>query len=235
MSTIGFITGYHEKSGTGSTGKPYTLYSFQLVDKDGGKLPGYYQCGFNKPACKDGDYVKLEVTAKGNNWEVVKDSIKTSKNPPAMPTLAPTEKKSGGGGYGGGAKTTKSDLFGDIGGYNTEDDIRRMSYSAARSTAVDVVALLLDNDALKLVKADTKAGAASRFDLITAAVDKLTVEYFYDSATGRKLESVADRGVPDLEGDGQELPDTTPDDFEDDDEFDNLDSPEFEDDDDDFE
>ena len=234
MITIGFITGYHEKSGTGSTGKPYTLYSFQMVDKDGNKLPGYYQCGFNKPACKDGDYVKLEVTAKGNNWEVTKDSIKTSKNPPAMPTIA-EEKKSGGykGGGGGGAKTTKSDLFGDIGGYNTEDDIRRMSYSAARTTATEVVKMLLEHDALKLVKADTKAGAASRFDLITAAVDKLTVEYFYDSATGRKLESVVDAGEPVPEGDG-DLPDTTPEDLEEDD-FDTLTSPEFEDDDDEFE
>ncbi len=237
MSVIAFVEKLNTKAGIGKNGNPYKLYSLKLQDKDGNLLPGYYQCNFDHPGCKDGDYVKLEANPKGDNWEVVKGSVKVSKNPPAKPASpsgTPNANKGGGGGYSA-PKAKTSDLFGEIGGYNTEDDIRRMSYSAARTTAVEVVGLLLANDAIKLVKADTKAGAASRFDLITAAVDKLTVEYFYDSATGRKLESVADTGNPDTSGDGA-LPDTE-EEFEEDDEFDNLMAERFDDaeDDDDFE
>ena len=224
--SIGFVEKLNTKSGQSARG-PWTLYSLRLQDKSGEMLPGWYSCGFTAPACKEGDYVKLDATAKGDNWEVVDGSIKVSKNPPAKPA-APQ----GGGGarkgsYGGGAKTTTSALFGDIGGYNTEDDIRRMSYSAARSTAVDVVALLLEAGAIPLVKATAKAGKAKNFDLVTAAVDKLTVEYFFDAASGRKLETVADTEV-DTAGDG-ELPDTEEDDFEDEvDGFEDGDDDDFE-------
>ncbi len=114
---------------------------------------------------------------------------------------------------GGGAKVKTSELFGEIGGYNTEDDIRRMSYAAAREDAVETVKMLLENNGLKLVTADSKAGFATRFDVITSAIDKLTVEYFFDAATGRKLDTVADAGTVDVEGDG-ELPDSDEPEFE---------------------
>ena len=219
MSVIGFVEKVSTKSGTSARG-PWTLYSLRLQDKGGDMLPGYYQCGFDSPGCKEGDYVKLEAAAKGDNWDVQKGSVRVSKNPPAKP--AAPEAPQGGGGAGGkksygGPKTKSSELFGEIGGYNTEDDIRRMSYSAARDHAIRVVGLLVDKGGIKLVKAESKAGAAKCFDLITGSVDKLTVEYFYDSATGRKLETVADK-ITDTEGDG-ELPDSKPDvdDFEADD------------------
>jgi len=230
MSVIGFVEKVSTKSGESSRG-PWTLYSLKLQDKGGDMLPGYYQCGFDHPGCKEGDYVKLEATAKGDNWDVQKGSVRVSKNPPAKPA-APASTGGGGGKKSyGGPKTKTSELFGEIGGYNTEDDIRRMSYSAARDHAISVVRLLVSSGGIKLVKAESKAGSAKCFDLITGAVDKLTVEYFYDSATGRKLETVADM-VLDTEGDG-DLPDSKPeakDDFEDDD-FEST----GEDDDDDFE
>jgi len=225
MSVIGFVTKLSVKTGTSGRG-PWSLYSMKLQDKSGEELPGWYSYGFEAPPCKEGDYVKLEATAKGDNWDITKGSLKTSKNPPAKP--AAPEQSGGGGKKGyGGPKTKTSELFGDIGGYNTEDDIRRMSYSAARDHAIRVAELLVSKGAIKLVKAESKAGAAKCFDIITAAVDKLTVEYFYDSATGRKLETVADT-VTDTAGDG-ELPDSAPeeaDPFEDD--FEKGDDDEFE-------
>jgi hypothetical protein len=232
MSVIGFVDKLNTKSGTSSKG-PWTLYSLRLQGKDGDILPGWYSCGFTAPACKEGDYVKLDATAKGDNWEVVDGSIKVSKNPPAKP--AAPENKGGGGKKGGysGPKTKTSELFGEIGGYNTEDDIRRMSYSAARSDAVTVAELLVTAGALPLVSPKSKAGKAKNFDIITAAVDKLTVEFFFDAATGRKLETVADTEV-DTSGDG-ELPDAEDesfdepkDDFEDEDFEDGADDDDFE-------
>lgn len=231
MSTVAFVEKVNSKSGTGRNGKPYTLYSMKLSDKEGNELPGWYQCGFSAPPCKEGDYVKLEATPKGNNFDVVDGTIKVSKNPPAKPAKKGNSGPGGGGGRAAPAPKT-SDLFGEIGGYNTEDDIRRMSYSAAREAAIKVTEMLLEHDGLKLVKADSKAGAASRFEVITETVDKLTVEYFYDAASGRKLETVADSGKVDTSAD-DELPETE-EDFEEEPEFvENLD--EFEDDDDAFE
>jgi hypothetical protein len=42
-------------------------------------------------------------------------------------------------------------------------------------------------------KAKGKAGTAARFEEITSAIDKLTVQFFYDNASGRLLDEVADR------------------------------------------
>lgn len=206
---IAFVEKLSSKSGTNRLGRPYTLHSMKLQSADGNVLEGWFQLGFNAPTFREGDYVKLEAKPKGANFEVVEGSVKVSKNPPAKPASpvsgnsGPVASSSGSGGYTPRAANVKtSELFGDIGGYNTEDDIRRMSYSAARSDALKAVELLLANDGLKLVKADSKAGSQARFDLITEAIDKLTVEFFFDAATGRKLEAVADSGTVTLGGDG---------------------------------
>jgi hypothetical protein len=207
---VGFVAKLNTKKGTSRKGKPYTLYSMRLTDKSGEEIDAWFQCAFDKPECQEGDYVQVPVTARDDgNFDVDVGGIKVSKNPPANPAA----KKSGGGG-GRKAAPTESDLFGEIGGYNTEDDIRRMSYTAARTHALEAVSLLLEHGGLKLVKTDSKAGVSSRFDVITEAIDKLTVEYFYDAAGGRKLETVGDswEGAP--EGDGP-LPDAEDEDFED--------------------
>jgi hypothetical protein len=229
---VGFVAKVNTKKGTSRKGKPYTLYSMRLSDKGGEEIDAWFQCAFDKPDCQEGDYVQVEVDSRDDgNYDVNVNSIKVSKNPPANPAA----KKAASGGGGRKAAPTESDLFGEIGGYNTEDDIRRMSYTAARSHALEAVSLLLANGGLKLVKADTKAGFAARFDLITEAIDKLTIEYFFDAAGGRKLETVSDSFEGSPEGDGP-LPDTEEDGFEEgddpDDEFaqdgDDLDDdPEF--------
>lgn len=188
MSTIAFVEKVNSRSGTGRNGKPYTLYSMKLMDETGSSLPGWYNCGFDRPPCQERDYVKLEATPKGDNFDVVKGSIKVSKNPPKAPTSEYEQKRNASGGGGGRAATVKtSELFGQIGGYNTEDDIRRISYMNARSDALRLVDILVSEKALALPAATSKAGAASRFDIITEAVDKLTVQFFFDAATGRKI------------------------------------------------
>lgn len=218
MSYVAFVEKLHQKSGTARNGRPYTLYSLKLQSKNGEVLPGWFQCGFQAPACKEGDFIKLEATPKGDNFEVVAGSIQVSKNPPVKPASPVQEPAQGRGGAAAPKRSTKSERFGEIGGYNTEDDIARMTYSAARGHAIEVAKLLIAEGGIKLVKSDTKAGAASRFDLITETIDKLTVVYFNDSAGLRKLDTIADV-EPDTEGDGP-LPDAEEDEgFEDADDF----------------
>ena len=73
-----------------------------------------------------------------------------------------------------------------------EETEPRIRYQNARSAAIEVIGLLLQHDALPASAAKTKAGQAKRFDEISAAVDKLTVQYFTDTGTLRLLETVAD-------------------------------------------
>lgn len=94
-----------------------------------------------------------------------------------------------------------------------EETEPRIRYQNARSAAIEVIGLLLQHDALPASAAKTKAGQAKRFEEVTAAVDKLTVQYFNDTGTLRLLESVADGGLsqpttaplpPDTEGEAED-------------------------------
>lgn len=201
MSVVAFVKKLNSKSGTNRNGKPYTLSSIKLADKDGNELPGWYQFGFDKPACKEGDYVKLEATPKGNNFEIVKGSVQVSKNPPAAPQAVSQSQPSA-------SSAPQSKDYGQ-----TQKNIH---YQNSRTAAIEVVGLLLEHDALPLSSAKSKAGQTSRFDEIVASVNKLTVQYFNDLETFRLFDTVSDAGEVDTSGDG-ELPDTEEaDDFEDD-------------------
>ena len=197
----GFVSLVHKnEKKPEKSGKYWFAYGFKLTDAEGNEDKTWYNFGFNKeiPFKKD-DYVSFDAERKdASSMNLVEGSGKIHKNPP--------QRKSTGNSSAGSAKATKSELFGDIGGYNTEDDIRRMAYANARTAALQAVTILLENDALSVPKASGKASQAKRFDVITAAIDKLTVEYFYDGANGRKLESIADAGEVDNSPD-MELPD----------------------------
>lgn len=199
----GFVEVLHEKSGTNARGA-WTAYSIKVQNADGTVDPTWYGFGFEKPKFVKGDYIRFEAEMKadGKGGQFVPGSGSKPKNPPAKP--AAPQAPAGQGGYNGPRKgggggfqkrePVKSALFGTIGQNNTEDDIRRMSYTAARSAALEAIGILLTHDGLPMSAAKTKAGQAERFKEITAAIDKLTVEYFFDAATARKLESVADAG-----------------------------------------
>lgn len=204
--TVGFVTKINAHKGVSSkNGRPYTLYSFRLVDKSGEAINQWFNTGFNAPECQEGDYVKVtaEPGRKEGNLDV--KSVVVSKNPPAMPEVKQPAAGGTRGNTSAPSRSKTSELFGEIGGYNTEDDIRRITMSVARDHALRAVELLLANDGLKLVKADSKAGFQNRFEVILEAIDKLTVEYYFDNATGRKLETISD-GFKQPEGDG-DLPD----------------------------
>ena len=204
---VGFVAKLNSKSGTGRNGRPYTLHSLKLSDKEGNELDGWFSCGFNAPPCKEGDYIQLEFTPNAKrpgNFDVVDGSVRVSKNPPAAPKKA--QSSGGKGGYSGG-------------GFSPEKDAR-ISWQACRNAAIETVKVMLEAKAIKLVAADTKAGAASRFDLIAESIDKLTVEFFRDihpegfEEELRVLRTVSDAGTVSTAGDG-ELPDSDEDGFED--------------------
>lgn len=230
MSNAGFVAKIFERSGTGKRG-PWTAYSMKIESAETGEeLPKFYQLGFEAPAFKEGDYITFESEPKDANADtVVKGTIRRPKNPPARKAKESSGNQSG----GRASKATESDLFGSIGGYNTEDDIKRITYSNARDHAIKAVAVLFSHDALPSSTAQSKAGQAARFDAAMAMIDKLTVQFFYDSASGRVLEAVEDAGaVAEVKVD--ELPDQTdgnnPDNAEA--EYDNSDLPPVEEDDD---
>ena len=196
----GFVEKIFVKEGTNARGA-WQAFSIKVQRASGEVDPRFYQFGFERPKFKEGDYVAFEAEVKDDKAaKFIEGTGHKPKNPPARPA-APVQ-GGGKGGYqgkggGGGYKPrppVESKLFGQIGQNSTEDDVRRISYASARTAALEAVSILLANDALPMSVAKTKAGQASRYDEVTAAIDKLTVEYFYDSASGRKLTTVADAG-----------------------------------------
>lgn len=199
----GFVAKLATKSGQTARG-PWTAYSAKIMDKDGNELPKWFQFGFDAPSFKEGDYIRFKAEDKdANAMTADPNSVQVAKNPPARPA-----QQSGGGGRrgGGGPKVTESELFGQIGGYNTEDDIRRISMTAAQERATGLLAVLAANDGLPMVKSKGAANVTKRYEALLAIHDKLTVKLFHDAVSGRLLESVSDEGEINLAGDGA-LPD----------------------------
>lgn len=197
ITVEGFVEKLFVKEGTSARGK-WVAYSIKLQRASGEVDPRFYQFGFTKPGFGEGDFIRFEAEIKDDKAaKFIEGSGSKPKNPPAKPA-APQQPSAGGRpGGGGGFKQrppVESKLFGRIGQNSTEDDIRRICYSNARSAALEAVAVLLANDGLVTSTAKTKGGEAKRYDEIVAAIDKLTVKYFFDAAGGRLLTSVADEG-----------------------------------------
>jgi hypothetical protein len=196
MSTFkGFVARINEKGGTNARG-PWTVYSVKIEKDDGTEYDEWVSLGFEKPPIAEGDYVSFDTTVKDGRHSLTKGTMKKPKNPPSR-----TQKqKSGGGAKGGGSSRGNygggGAKFDGTGIQNRTNpiDARRMGLSHARSSAIDVVTLLLSSNALPLTKATTKAGESARFDEIVAAVDKLTVKFFNDIEQDRLVSTVADTG-----------------------------------------
>jgi hypothetical protein len=201
IKVAGFVEKIFERSGTNARGN-WTAYSIKVQKEDGTVDPMYYQFGFEKPKFAEGDYITFDAVRKDDKAaSYVDGSGKKPKNGPAKPPKpqAPAggyngPRKGGGGGGFKPREPVTSELFGKIGQNSTEDDIRRISLASARTAALEAVSVLLTHDGLVTSAANTKAGQAQRYDEIVAAIDKLTVKYFFDGASGRLLESVADEG-----------------------------------------
>ena len=181
---------------------PWKAVSFKLLGHFQGTFfkAGFLDKGESVPV-KEGDYITFEGTPDGDAVNVDRKTIKVGEAPADAPAPAPVAKAKP---QTGNQKA--SEMFGTIGGYNTEDDIRRISMTSASSRAIELVGVLLENDCLPLSAANSKAAKGKRYDEAMAYVDKLTVRLFNDSISTRLLDNVQDEGEVDVKAEG-ELPD----------------------------
>lgn len=227
-TVTGFVEKLNTKHSPPGSPRPWTAYSMKIMAEDGTVDDRWFGLGFEEPPCAEGDFIQFEWAEKDGRNNVVKGSVQVSRKQREKPTSDYQAKKGSGGGGSSysGPKSKTSELFGEIGGYNTEDDIRRMSWGNCRDAAVRMVGILVANNALPMSIADSKAGMAKRFEEINAYVNKKTVEFYFDAATGRVIDQVGDAGIveeslpePVPGQDDFEVRHRAPDDFDDDDEF----------------
>lgn len=126
-----------------------------------------YGAGLFAPKVSVGDYVTFNVEFNGNFKNVGRNSLKKSSHKPAPdegPTLAPTAP----------APSTS---------YAKSNDDRQetISRQAASNTAIALLQVLSDNDALGLPKSDAKGAKAKA---VLAIMHKLEAD-FYERNTGK--------------------------------------------------
>lgn len=188
----GYVVKIFTKTGNSARGK-WVADSFKIQDDSGNEDPFFYRLGFRDkgnldqpPSIQEGQYIKFSWT---DNDDKSRDFVKGSGKIVSGKEAAPAAPQRTGGG------TAPSS--------NTQQNIH---YQNSRGHAVELVGLLLENDALPKTGAKTAAGVAKRYDEIVEAVDKLTVKFFNDLETFRLFDTVADSGVVDTSADGA-LPD----------------------------
>lgn len=162
------------------SGRKFTAYSLKLK-LDDGELSQKIDCGFEQPPFKKGDYVavKTEVDAKG--YEQLK-FIEAASRPAARAASVPNA-----GAVAGATGAAAPEQLG-------ADRQTQIVLQHSQEMAIAEVALLLANNALPLSAATSKAGQAKRYEELHAAVQKLTVELYFDVVSARLLDKVADAG-----------------------------------------
>jgi len=162
------------------TGKTYKAYSIKLKLDDGQFSPKL-DAGFDPPKVNKGDYVEADIEQDGQYWKL------KAVNPATPPAAArpvqgiPQQEASGDG---------------------AADRQTQIVLQHSQEMAIAEVALLLEHDALPVSAAATAAGKAKRYAEIHAAIDKLTVQRFFDVVTARLLDEVADAGDVQVPVDG---------------------------------
>lgn len=218
----GYVHFINKKEGRGKRG-PYTLYSMLMADMGTMKVREneWISLGFKEPPFTKGDCIKIEVKEENGRVDYIDGTVKYNKK---APEYKPEQTNSTGGSK---KAPTISELFGEIGGFHTEDDIKRISMNSAQADAINLLATLTANDALPITKAKSKDGVAKRYEEVMAILDKLTVRLFYDRATCRLLETVQDEAEFDTSApEDQQLPENDSDfkdEFEDEGEWNTVD------------
>lgn len=166
-----------------NAGKTLQAYNIKLK-LENGELSPRIDAGFGKPEFDKGSYVTI-TTKQDGQYEKIDSIVAASR--PAVQTAgrAPVSAAAGDGGSDGADRQTQIVL------------------QHSQEMAVREVALLLTHNALPLSKAESKGGQAKRYEEIVKAVEKLTVQRYFDVVSGRLLDTVADAGQVDVSADGQ--------------------------------
>jgi hypothetical protein len=190
----GTVTGYIGKvftrPGIGPRG-PYASDNILLKSAEGEDI-GWFGVGFRKnvnvaPNISEGQHVTFKFQEDQKGFKNVDGPIETVAEPVAQPATAAA------------APAGKPAMNSNPG----------MNYGNARTTAAAVVKTLLEHDALPITKTAGKANQAVRYETVIAAIDKLTVKYYFDGDAYRLLDLLPDEGLVDVSGDGA-LPDADP-------------------------
>lgn len=179
----GFVKVLTEKSGTSPRGKAWTRYSFKVEGEDGNESD-WITFGFNRPPFKKGDFIEFDFTTDDRGYKQVTEGTgRVIKDPPKQAAAQPSRSV---------AQPVSADAAVSTGGVDRQTAI---TLQHSQEMAISTVALLLANDALPVTGAKGKSAEAKRFEEIVASIDKLTVKFHNDVATGRLLTAVADMGV----------------------------------------
>lgn len=133
-------------------GRTYYSVCIEGGDDDGSDL--WASCGATKPRCSEGDHVTLIAEKDGKYWKTDAKAIEVTSAKPA--------KASGGGGGTG---------------WNDPNRQKSIVAQSAFKTAIEFVSLALEAEALPLGAKNAKA--ATRFDILTKAVDEKASELYW--------------------------------------------------------
>jgi len=200
----GQVAKIYTREGKTSSGKAWKSYSFKLK----GVNPFFRLKG--EPKFAEGDFIQFDADVIDDNASQVVEGSGSKWEPPAKQEVAKEE-----------AKATKP-AAANKSSFNTEKELRekywadketrdieftqpRINFQAARNAAISVVQVLSDQKALPISTADNKGGAAKRYEQIVDIVNKLTVQFYFDTDTLRLLTSVQDAGTIKVSNPG-ELP-----------------------------
>lgn len=170
-------------------------YSVGLETPEGERFDSYFGFGFDKPSFEEGDYIRFEATenARGNlDYVDGSGAIVSEANRPPRAQQEQREQKQVEQG------TTS---------YNSNVQRADRAYHAARGSAIDLIPVLQNLDALPLAGGKTKANQAERYQEVLDLVDKLTVQFFRDEFPEgytdqfRLLDLVDDAGTVDTSPD----------------------------------
>ncbi len=182
-----------------------SAYSAKVLKEDGTEYPQWFRFGFlaSSPV-EEGDYVKLLASEVTDKYVTVDKVIKGNKPAPKAVGNSGPGGSNGSGGTSAGSPSAP---------YNSDVASAQRAYHAARGTAVEFISACLQAGAFPLPAVTQKAGKAKAFELLTEAVDKMTVKYFRDAmpefeGTYRLLETVEDAGT-EKEDKTAPLPDDT--------------------------
>lgn len=212
MQLQGFIANAQKRKTPPSkkTGKSYTVFDAEIHHDDGTKTQVSF--GFDEPEVGPGDYIRCDAFDKNGFLQIDQSTIQRLQPPPAPARVSSppaTETARAGSGASTDSGTPGNGIIASAAGnssqgnyavreygYKTDpEDAKRMTFASAAGRAIDVVALLLQHDALPHSKAKGKGGEAQRYQEIMAAIDKVTVKYFNDALSLRSLAVIADEGV----------------------------------------
>lgn len=182
MSYKGTVTNTSRKDGVGKNGKPYTLFSGKVDNSD-----LFLNFKFKDPGISKGDIIEYdgEPSSTGKGFDVTRHRVVGKSEVPAA--AASSAAPSGGGG-------SRDDYWAKKEAYDKENTQPRIQYQNARSHALQFLEILATQDGLPITAATGKANKAKRYDELKEILDKLTVEFFYDTSKLRVLERVADAG-----------------------------------------